>query len=460
MSQSDGRTRFEYDLRDEESLGGVTDRAVSEKGVRSFIDDRQIAKPFGEILSPILADFLDVAVRANVTDRIQVSSRGSKDCSRRLTMQVPVRQPDVWNEVETSQKLQDLLEFLTGDYWRLTFTKRVEAPRVAESQRALFRQRPDRPVKVGLLSGGLDSFAGTSRDLKVHPDSEFVCVSAVTNHRHSAIQRRQADFLREVHAGGLLHVQVQSWLKGSSHVPQDQMRRTRGLLFLTLGLIVANQAQASELSVYENGVGAINLPYERGAIVRPNSRAVHPKTLRLTAELFGRVTGKCISISSPCLLETKSQVCVAMDDVFKGFVAKTYSCDSSGARRAGSTHCGTCTSCLLRRASLSAIGISEDAWTYAREARTLASSDRRVHMQGMDAMSWQAERISDCLKRSDRWEALLEDFPDLHLVVNELQRQSPGIDTPGRIISLYQRHCQDWHAFAPKRWATLPRKAA
>ena len=238
------------------------------------------------------------------------------------------------------------------------------------------------------------------------------------------------------------------------------MRRTRGFLFLSFGLVVASQAGASRLSVYENGIGALNLPYERGSLGVPNSRAVHPKTLRLVAELFSTVTGKLIEVENPHALQTKSQMCRALPGALRSLISSTYSCDSSGARRSASKQCGTCTSCLLRRSALHASSLSEDTSDYARDVRSPNFSGKRRHMKGLDAMTWQVERVAACLEKAEPWHALLREFPELQSAAKELQLQNPQVEISGEFMALYERHCRDWRSFMPLNWPGSLRKAA
>lgn len=430
--------------------------------LRYHIDDQEAANHFGRVLPSYLADFVDVAVAAHMADRLSsdASSSGSSVCRRRLPLRIPVREIDRWNDRQVRDRIEKVFQFLTGDDWIISFCRRTAPPRPAESQQFLFAQRPDGPVKVGLLSGGLDSFAGTAIELEASPDASFVCVSGVTNSRHESCQRWQVARLREYHGSRVIHVRVRCRLRNAANVRQDQTRRTRGFLFLTLGLVVACQAGAEHLSVYENGVGAVNLPYERGAVGAPNSRAVHPKTLRLVAELFKAVTGQQIQVKNPCLLRTKSQMCEDLPSELQQHIGGTFSCDNFGALRTSARQCGTCTSCLLRRAALHGAQLPDDGSAYLRDVRSADFSGKRCHTQGVDAMSWQVERILACLWRAEPWRALLQEFPELDLVAEELRRQKPRAEAKKKILALYERHCRDWRSFLPSNWLSSQGRAA
>ena len=95
------------------------------------------------------------------------------------------------------------------------------------------------------------------------PDYSYVFVSGVTNARQQAGQRRQVNILTEASRREVRHVTVPYGLRWAGlevREKEEPSQRTRGFLFLTLGATVAITAGAKDLFVYENGIGAINLP--------------------------------------------------------------------------------------------------------------------------------------------------------------------------------------------------------
>ena len=79
--------------------------------------------------------------------------RGSTDWGRDIALRVPVHDPDLWRSTSVSDALHDALSFLTGDRWRIDFTRRKKdfAP-----QREEFFDFPSSCV-VMPFSDGLDS---------------------------------------------------------------------------------------------------------------------------------------------------------------------------------------------------------------------------------------------------------------------------------------------------------------
>ena len=91
--------------------------------VNTIVDDLGISMAFGKLLPAHLADLLDLAASAYVADRLCVRRPRDRKRSeldelwqRRLTVRVPLRDPDAWSG-ERRNKLEALLGFLTDDLW-------------------------------------------------------------------------------------------------------------------------------------------------------------------------------------------------------------------------------------------------------------------------------------------------------------------------------------------------------
>lgn len=72
---------------------------------------------------PLLFDAMVVAAAIEFGDR--VVPRPSGGWARRLSLRIPVHDPDRWGEVSVLASLHDAIGFLTGDCWNITFVKRI-----------------------------------------------------------------------------------------------------------------------------------------------------------------------------------------------------------------------------------------------------------------------------------------------------------------------------------------------
>ena len=141
------------------------------------------------------------------------------------------------------------------------------------------------------------------------------------------------------------HIPVDYWLLNAEKGRQEQTRRTRGFLFLLIGGVTALMTGQNKLSIYENGIGAINLPFDGSQIGIDNSRSVNPVTLKLISQLLSLAGGIEFSIVNHCLYQTKAEMCgtAAVAAVLAG-IRSTFSCDGFPVRRRLFAQCGFCTS--------------------------------------------------------------------------------------------------------------------
>jgi len=417
------------------------------------IDDQEIATRFSSAIKPIMADFVDIAVAVHMADRLAVRNlNAAANWSREICLQLAVRDPNKWNESELQERLKSLLRFLTEDTWSFQFTSLRDARRPSEAQPYLFSPDSPAPFSASLFSGGLDSLGGTVAAISSAPNEHFVLISATPNVRQRARQQQQVEMLRRDCGASLSHVSIPYGMKDGDQFAQEPSRRTRGFLFLVLGGVAALSAGCPSLSVFENGLGALNLPYDQSQIGTDNARAVHPRVLLLVSDLLSRATERPFSIVNPCVFSTKAQM-LRHPGVrqLSHAIALTFSCDGFPVRAYGKAQCGFCTSCLLRRFSLELAGLDHfDAQEYLRDWKLNSFPTSKHHLQGLRAMDWQALRFRRCFRDSDPWAALTLEFPELRAVVHDLSQlhhESPA-DSAAKLRRLIEQHVQDWPSFS------------
>jgi 7-cyano-7-deazaguanine synthase in queuosine biosynthesis len=429
-----------------------------------FIDDKQIALSFGHTIAPLLADWIDVAVAVYFADRLavrrgQATPRNQYQWGRKIHLKIGVRELQVWQQQEVSDLLHRLLYFITEDDWQIEFVERQGNKRKSEQevQGQLFPLMSSyKPIRVALYSGGLDSFAGTAQQMSNHPNHQFVLVSGVTNSRQQAGQRRQVSAISQVVGNAPTHITVpyrRHWQ--NTKQAEEWSQRARGFLFLTLGITTALAAETQELYVYENGIGAINLPINGTQVGTFNSRAVNPITLARMAEFVRTLTGKSFTIHNPFLLHTKGEMCShKIIKKLASYIPETFSCDGFPVHAKGRPQCGTCTSCLLRRVSIMGAGLTEfdPGSGYLVD---LLSSTTKVSMnqqQNLCAMDWQARKINQSLKVSGSWNALIHDFPELRKIEETTLSQN-GEDRDAlrtSLLRLYEQYISEWDVFSSR----------
>lgn len=430
---------------------------------RTFVDDAPIATAFGDVVPAPLADLVDVAVAVYVADRLcrrhpKSAPRSEPLWQRRLHVEVPVRDPARWTDDGLAGKLSELLGFLTDDEWTFGFASRSpDAARPSEAQPSLFRERPPAPASAALFSGGLDSLAGLVARLAAHPSETVVAFSGRTNKRIGAPQRSLIAELGRAFPGRIRPVSVQFGLAERPRGAYDQeesSQRTRGFVFQALGAVTARMAGLDRLAIYENGVGAINLPYTGAQLGSQATRAAHPVTLRLMSALLSRAFGEPFEVELPYAFTTKGELCVALREAGLGRLARdSVSCDGFPQRAKYAAQCGVCLSCVLRRQSLLHAELLADDPTslYRHDIYDAAAPDARERRHGLRIMGGQAHHLRCALAAERPWDALVARYPALDGAADALATTSARVDVADvrmRLVSLYERYCTEWGAFA------------
>ncbi len=425
---------------------------------RYFVNDLRITRAFSRRLDPLLADWIDTALFVYLADRLSLRRRHTSQhyalqWGRKLHLKVPVRIPEVWTRLEIYESLQRLLHFFTEDDWQIEFVKDCKTQRLSESQNSLLPAWEPSPVRVALYSGGLDSFAGTVQQIAELPEHQFVLVSGVTSTRQGKAQRNQIRVINENALRHAIRIPVFYGLRRGIE-REERSQRSRGFLFTTLGAVTAITAGANELYIYENGIGAINLPYDGSQVGTSNTRAANPIALLRMSKFVADLTGVPVRIENPFLFQTKAEMCRHPELRRLGqHTALTFSCDGFPIRHKDQPQCGVCTSCLLRRLSLESAGLSSFDLGYSHDLLSAQFVDKRKQLDSLRVMDWQAQRIAVALASSNPWQALRQEFPALIDVVSEICRTngSQPEEIRSALLRLYSQYVNEWNSFSARK---------
>lgn len=379
-------------------------------------------------VSPLVSDLLSFCEQVFLADRNEPRGKNPDSATwhRTLEIAVPVASPSLWSGTPVLEKATELLTWLTDDDWQIGF---VGVNRVRhEAQGQLDIDPVERTVM--LFSGGLDATAGAALTL---PETPLLGVGVVTNSVMGGYQRRARRALAQL--GDIRYSPVLFSVASGGARDNEPTRRTRGLVFLAVGVAAAMQRGTRRLLVAENGIGALNLPFTGAQSGVMTSRAVHPRTLRLMAALVSEVAGTEFAIENPFLTSTKGQMVRALPPGAREACGHSQSCDNAAAGRGPlEKRCGHCTSCLLRRVSFHAAGRSD--WD---ELPYLIDSDKREPRWRLPEVLWQAATFDAVLRSTDD-NALLRQFPDLrHVSELEMPREA--------VRELLATYVEEWRSF-------------
>jgi hypothetical protein len=438
-------------------------------------DEARLSSPYGHTLSPLLADLREIATAIAIADRLSrrpIKKRGANSTgawrgwSRTFSLRIGVCRPEFWSNPAVLARLIDVATWMTEDTWNFSFARFNQR----EQQQSTLFVAPPSTGQVVLYSGGLDSFAGVATLLHRDPTAQIMLLSAVHN-RLLPVLDRQILLLRKAFPNH--HIQhahlpfyrrsiqeIGQQLQGSNvHVREEISQRARGLLFWSNGVAEAWAMGATSVLSCENGIGALNLPMNWRQLGSQHSRATHPRTVMLINRLLETIPDLAIRCSLPFLFTTKAELCRILPTArLVAGCAATVSCDSFPQREKSPVpgteiHCGTCTSCILRRQSLFAAGLAaEDTVPYRQDVCIPFPVHRQSRLEPLKMMLDQIFTLREALAQDTPFPYLLREFPELLTALQAIESnksmvQWPIPDPVGAFIALFRRYIDEWHAF-------------
>ena len=233
-----------------------------------------------------------------------------------------------------------------------------------------------------------------------------------------------------------------------------------------MGAVTALNAGINVLEIYENGIGAINLPYDKSQVGTMNSRGVNPLSLLRMEMFIQKLTNQNFQIKNLYLFQTKGEMCrhEAVRNLVNA-ISLTFSCDGFPVHTAGKPQCGVCTSCLLRRLSLETSNLAnfDDGENYLTDLVSPISKPSFTQLNDLRAMEWQYQVIKNFLLSKDAWQNLVIEYPILQTIVSELSthKNLESEDIQNKLLLFYSQYCAEWETFSARQnHINLKRKAA
>ena len=293
-------------------------------------------------------DLLAVAVAVYCADRFIVRTDQADGWTRHIQLDVPVRRPDRWD----NDLLQEAISFLTGDHWRIKLRVGRPHPGLRTTDAALASSD-----SAALFSGGVDSLAWAFETR--HSDESMTLVSYFNE---GPTAHRQDQLIAELGADRphcRFRIQrIKTDRSDSSPDYSDRTTRSRSLLFLALGLLVARAHGAERLQMAENGYIAVNVPLHDGRIGSLSTRSAHPQFVDSLNRLIADADLGA-KVENPYLLMTKGDVAERLVEHSPEAAWATISCAHPAAgrwRRLSFGNCGYCYPCIIRQAGFHRIG--------------------------------------------------------------------------------------------------------
>ena len=354
----------------------VADKSSKVSTLQFIRADKRLDHGLGQILDQLMQrgmypgeNAIDLAIlAATVTaadTKISRQDDAQDSWTREIDLYLPVSDVDLWSN--NSQLIERILRFLTGDLWRVSFRTRQKGMKsLIERPPKLFGTTFD---TVCLFSGGLDSFVGAIDLLENGKNSIFVShyKDASTKSQWvcaARLSEQYGDFNpRHVRANVSFN---RNDLPGLS---TETTTRGRSFIFFALAALAADAIDGkTPIYVPENGLISLNVPLDPLRLGAWSTRTTHPFYMARWQELLGNLRIGA-QLLNPYRFETKGQMLLGCAS--STFIAKNYditiSCSSITKgrwKKRPPGHCGYCTPCLIRRASIEA-AFGEDATTYS-----------------------------------------------------------------------------------------------
>ncbi|MDL2248518.1 hypothetical protein LJB89_02360 [Tyzzerella sp. OttesenSCG-928-J15] len=309
-------------------------------------------------------DILALATLVYLADtRISRSRHAEDSWTREIAIELPVFNYDKWSP--TGELFSQMLNFLTGDRWDISFVKR-------ENTLAEDKERKVKYDAVSLFSGGMDSLIGTINHLEQNHN-----VALISHAGDGYTKDAQKSLLAEFkdNYSEIAPTYFNLWMSFRKNTLLDggteNSTRSRSFLFIAFGIFVlSGMSGVNVLQVPENGLIALNVPLDTLRVGSHSTRTTHPFYMNLWNKVLFEL-GLPYTVNNPYWNKTKGEMadeCLSKDFLHE-IITKSTSCSSpQKARWVGlpSQHCGYCVPCLIRRAAMhKAFGFENDTTTYS-----------------------------------------------------------------------------------------------
>ncbi len=289
--------------------------------------------------------------------------------TREIAVEIPVQIPSKWRA--SSETIERMLEFLTGDIWRISFRQQSASlfgSAFTRTRKNFHKKRKIAGTAVSLFSGGLDSVTGIIDWLETNPPQSLVLASTYDAHAENAKadQERLLPKLNAAYPGRISRFIARSGLQNKG---EDINFRSRSLTFLGNGVLAASfLGEDVSILIPENGAIAINFPLSPARSGSLSTRTVHPHFIKLFNQLLRELGFSC-KVENPYEFKTKGEVLASCRNqkVLQSVYKDSVSCGKRGFSRMhwhdkSASACGHCVPCIFRQAAVAFASFDEEAF--------------------------------------------------------------------------------------------------
>ncbi|MEZ9300839.1 hypothetical protein BH581_11240 [Vibrio splendidus] len=299
--------------------------------------------------------------------RVSRKQHSQDGWTREFDIYFPVNDTTLWEPL--LGKIEEVLSFITGDFWKIKLRERDEENLLECSEKT---ESPIPVQAVSLLSGGLDSFIGAIDLLSEKTDSLFVghyTADGTQNYQNTIEHILEKQFPKHFkgYVKGCLAFDKNVFRNNSTHASSENSQRSRSFMFVSMAAYLAsNMGETCKLIVPENGFIALNVPLDPLRLGANSTKTVHPNFMCKMKEIIQGL-GLNIQLENPYRHMTKGEMMNNCKNkhLLLNHAHETLSCasptkmrwDKNGlkSKRLGGVgglgNCGYCYPCLIRKAS-------------------------------------------------------------------------------------------------------------
>lgn len=297
-------------------------------------------------------DLMIVSEFVYYCDRLFLRESAVDGWKREISLEIPLLNDEIF--IENTELLQNLLNFLTGDNWTLSFCSRELTDWEERIRLKCVEKSSEDFQDICMFSGGLDSYIGAIDLLEEGENPIFVSHyggSKGTLPYQVSLKEKLMNVYPRLETNQFFQFYI------APQNGREDTTRSRSFLFFSHAIVVANSVNAKRLIVPENGFISINVPLTFARSGSSSTRTTHPYYFKLFQELLLNL-GLNIEIFNPFKFLTKGQMVqnCRNQKLIRETVEDTMSCSKPDyARWKGYSepiHCGFCIPCTIRRASI------------------------------------------------------------------------------------------------------------
>lgn len=365
----------------------------NKSNIKTHIED--LWRRFGvSSLSDINEDLIILAMSIFAIDKKVPRKYFDDNWTREIELYLPVIEIEKWNNVKI--KLEDMLSFLSGDKWKISFRKSNEKYRGNKVNKKYKLIEKDNFDCVSLFSGGLDSFCGA---LKLLNENQRTCFVGFKEYkmlggRQNEIFANINDAFPDINKELLLfntNPSIPLNKNGEKKsIGVEITSRSRSFLFLAGALAVASIIGEVPVYIPENGFIGINVPLTESRIGSCSTRTTHPYFINKFNCILNDL-GIRNKILNPYALKTKGEIVeeVFNLDVFDKTAYKTISCSHPCHSRYDKLqtpmNCGYCYPCLIRKASMNKVNYLKDEYNpYNKLSKSFIENNNSIEGKAKD----------------------------------------------------------------------------